>query len=258
MRLIQTMTPLQRGFTLVEMMISIALGIIVTGALATFAVSMVRSNSENISMTRLTQDLRASMNVAVREVRRSGYDSNAVTTALSSSDPSAYLTVVADQANSCVTYTYDRGESPKKTESRAFRLNATSGTMQMKVDSAAVDCASGTGWSDVSDPNVVQITKFTPKLMETRFCGELGEYKDSDGNYHAVLARGSVRTLAVCVKGNLRSDSSISRHVSDVIRLRTERLKFNTNEPVDTKCTAAEKAADAVVTVEEWNKECAG
>lgn len=246
----------QRGFTLIELMVAITLGLIVTGALVAFTVSMVSANSENIRMTRLTQDLRTSMSIATREVRRSGYDSESVNTALTSTNPSTYVELEADAGNSCVTYTYDRGDAT--TESRGFRLNAATGTMQMKIDSATVNCTSGTGWSDVSDPNVVRITKFAPRLMETRFCGELGEYKDAAGVDRAVLARGAVRTLAVCVKGDLRSDPGISRHVSDLIRLRTEELIFNELEPAGTKCTTGEKAADTIVTLEEWNKECAG
>lgn len=249
---------LPRGFTLIELMVAITLGLIVIGSLVAFTVSTVRSNNENVRMTRLTQDLRASMNLAVREVRRSGYDSTSVTKALTTQDPSRYLALTADEANSCVTYTYDRGGAA--TESRGFKLNAATGALQMKVASAAVDCASGTGWEDISDPNVVQITKFVPRLVETRFCGELGEYKDpaDPTKSLAILARGSVRTLAVCVKGNLRADAGISRHVTDVIRLRAERLNFQTKEPSGTKCTVAEQKADAPIVIAEWNKECAG
>ena len=247
-----------RGFTLIELMVSITLGLIVTGALVAFTVSTVQSNSDNVKMTRLTQDLRTSMNVALREVRRAGYDSISVTKALTTSDPSKYLQLKADEGKSCVTYTYDRGNST--TESRGFKLNPNTGALQMKVASSVVDCDSATGWENVSDTNVVQMTKFVPRLSETRFCAELGEYKDpADATKTlAIIARGSVRTLAVCVKGNLRSDQALSRHVSDIVRLRAERLNFFTKEPAGTKCTAAEKAADAAILIDDWNKECAG
>lgn len=245
-----------RGFSLIELMVAITLGLIVMGSLVTFTVSMVSANSANIRMTRLTQDLRTSMNIATREVRRSGYDSGSVNTALTSNDPSGYLDLEVDEANSCVTYTYDRGDAT--TESRGFRLGA--GALQMKVGSGAtpISCTSADGWENVSDPNVVTITEFTPRLFETRFCGELGEYKDETGTDYAVLARGGVRTLAVCVKGNLNADPGISRHVGDLIRLRAEELDFNDMEPVGTECTVDERAADTIVTVEDWNQECAG
>jgi prepilin-type N-terminal cleavage/methylation domain-containing protein len=259
------------GFTLIELMVAITLGLIVIGSLVAFTVSTVRANNENVRMTRLTQDLRTSMNLAVREVRRSGYDATSVTRALTTEDPSNFLDLTVDEDTDCVTYTYDRDETT--TESRGFKLNTGTGALQMKVSDTTVDCDSAAGWEDISDPNVVEITKFKPRLIETRFCGELGTYPDpADATKElAILARGAVRTLAVCVKGNLRADASISRYVTDVIRLRAEGLDFNTTEPPTTKCTADESATydpaagaayDAAsarsIDVIKWNQECAG
>lgn len=256
-----TSKPLHRvaqvGFTLVELMIGLTLGLIVLGSLVAFTTSMVRSNTESVRLTRLTEDLRTGMNLVTREVRRSGFDSESVNSALTSSAPTAYADLVVQEAPGCVVYEYDLGDASK--EFRGFKLDSASGTLSMKVASSAVTCASSDGWSPISNPDVVRITKFTPRLFQTRFCGELGEYTSkADGKTYAVLAKGRVRTLALCVKGELRSDASISRHLTDVMRLRTEGLQFFDTEPVGTKCTAAERASDLIIAVDEWNKECAG
>ena len=185
----------QSGFTLVELMIGITLGLVVTGSLVAFTTSMVRANSDNVRLMRLTEDLRTGMNLMTREVRRSGYDNESVNSALTSKAPSAYsdLTVETKTAGRIV-YEYDLGDASK--EFRGFRLDSVSGALEMKVASSKVACDSMDGWSAISNPDVVHVTKFTPRLFQTRFCGELGEYtKKSDGKTYAVLAKGKVRTL---------------------------------------------------------------
>lgn len=243
---------LARGFTVIELMVAITLGLIVMGALVAFVVSSVTSYSDNARLTRLTQDLRTSLGIVVREVRRSGYDSSSVTKALTSEDPSRYVLVKADEANNCVSYTYDRGATA--TESRGFKLNTATGALQMKVASTTVDCTSASGWEDVSDPNVVEVTKFIPRLTEEKFCSELGDYTDAAGVPRRVIAKGAVRTLAVCVKGRLRADQTISRHVVDVVRLRADSVQFDKLASQTTKCPALVPAAPPDVVA--WNTEC--
>lgn len=58
------------GFTLVELLVGMAVGIIVIGAAVAFIVSSVRANSENLRSIRLTQELRALTELIGREIRR--------------------------------------------------------------------------------------------------------------------------------------------------------------------------------------------
>ncbi len=61
------------GFSLVELMIGITLGlIIISGVLGVFS-STVKNQSDNLKMSRLNQELRAVMDVMARDIRRAGY-----------------------------------------------------------------------------------------------------------------------------------------------------------------------------------------
>ena len=60
----------QAGVTLVELMISLVLGLIVTGAVLALIASIMKSNSETIEATRLTQELRGMSDILAMEVRR--------------------------------------------------------------------------------------------------------------------------------------------------------------------------------------------
>ena len=116
-----TTTPLpsrrQAGFSLVELMVAMVAGLIVIGAVIVFTISTVQAYSENIRSSRLTQELRTSMNILAREVRRAGYDSASVTRVLTATNPSNFNAV---SAAGCVVYRYDRGvagAAPGATES---------------------------------------------------------------------------------------------------------------------------------------------
>jgi len=60
-----------RGFSLVEMMVSILIGMIVAAGAVGLIVAIARSNSETIQATRVNQELRALASVIGDEVRRS-------------------------------------------------------------------------------------------------------------------------------------------------------------------------------------------
>lgn len=104
---------LARGFGLVEMMVSIVPGMIVSGAAVAFVLSTLSSNTAFVRTARLNQDLRSNMDFVSRELRRAGYDENALRyIALSASNnvtsPFASMKIVREASdNSCIIYAYD-------------------------------------------------------------------------------------------------------------------------------------------------------
>lgn len=65
-----TMPGSSRGFSLIEMMISVTIGLIVAAGAVTLIVAIDRSNTETIQATRLTQELRALSGVIADDVKR--------------------------------------------------------------------------------------------------------------------------------------------------------------------------------------------
>ena len=57
------------GFSLVELMIAMVVGLIVVGAVLALVVSMIRANNQTIQATRLTQELRATAAVIASEAK---------------------------------------------------------------------------------------------------------------------------------------------------------------------------------------------
>lgn len=66
------------GFTLIELMIAMSIGLIVIGSAIALMVSVMRANSENMQSTRLTQELRALTDIVARELRRARYNENTI------------------------------------------------------------------------------------------------------------------------------------------------------------------------------------
>lgn len=90
----------QRGVSLVELMIALVAGLVVTGAAVALILAMLKSNAETIKATRLTQELRTTAEVIARDMRR----------ARSVSDPIANVDV-ATKVNGCNTISPAAGAS---------------------------------------------------------------------------------------------------------------------------------------------------
>jgi len=58
------------GFSLVELMIALVVGLIVVGAVLALILSMIRANNQTIQATRLTQELRATAAVIASDLKR--------------------------------------------------------------------------------------------------------------------------------------------------------------------------------------------
>jgi prepilin-type N-terminal cleavage/methylation domain-containing protein len=112
------------GFTLVEMMVALVAGLIVSAAVIAFLLASMRSNGEYVQSTRLTQELRNTLDLVVRDLSRAGYNDDALgldslpvaspfapvflkdaAPTVTAGTPSTYGNADVD---GCVLYAYDR------------------------------------------------------------------------------------------------------------------------------------------------------
>ena len=108
-----------RGFTLIELMIALVAGLIVSYAVVAFTMASMKSNAEYVQSAKLTQTLRNTLDLVVRDLRRAGYDDAAVTRLAGGADSTAVGTspfspLLLETGNptptngSCIIYAYDR------------------------------------------------------------------------------------------------------------------------------------------------------
>ena len=261
-----------RGFGLVELMVSIIPGLVVSGAAVAFVVSSLDSNTDFVRSTRFNQDLRSNMDFVTRELRRAGYDENSMKyIALSASSnitsPFASVKVVRDaQDNSCVIYAYDGKTAasggvggPGKIDTAAGEVRAIRrmtrtvngrlvGVMEVAQTSAAatsLDC-DGDGPDYDSYPAACNdATGWCPlsdplQIDITRF----RIVDDSLWTPPTAVANGSkVRDLDLTMGGVLVGASEYVREMQASVRVRAECLRpvaaTNTPDTTGTLCDTA-------------------
>lgn len=113
-----------KGFSLVEMMVALAASLVVSAAVIAFLLSSMKSNGDYVQSTRLTQELRNTLDLVSRDLSRAGYNDHALSldslpiaspfapVFIKDAAPQTTAGVPASYANAdpdgCVLYAYDR------------------------------------------------------------------------------------------------------------------------------------------------------
>ncbi len=247
------------GFSLIELMVAMVIGLIVSGAVLAFTVSSVRANSEYVQAVRLTQELRAVGQFVDSELRRAGYDEAALsyvasTSATEFSDFSPILVDDTADAN-CVIYAYDRSPgNPGQVdlanqEVRGIRRStvtidgeevgviemAESDTAAPACDGAAPDytkfpvgCNTTSGWCAFSDPRTVGIDTF-----DINVGGDAGNSHGTQELTSIGYTPMQIREFKVSLVGHLRSNAAVTQSLSLNVKVRANCLR-----ELMTKCNA--------------------
>ncbi len=129
------------GFGLIEMMIALVLGLIVSGSVIAFIGSVVRANAQTIRVTRLNQELRSVSEVIGHELRRARALSDPLVDIGNPSGATHVSSIGISVNGSCITYGY--GGSGQG-DFRALWLDA-GGNIELARGSTAQACTDGTG-----------------------------------------------------------------------------------------------------------------
>ncbi len=230
------------GFSLVEMMIAIVAGLILVGSTLGFTLSGVRSNTDFVNATYLTQELRGVMDLVTRELKRAGYDQHAIDGVGAGSvfkskfapmkffpTPSANSTIA-----SCVILAYDskantasnRPGAIANSERRGIRINAEKQAIEYNLGSTALpDCSSEganyaaypptcnatSGWCALTNPQRVKVTRFD---LDTHNTKSIPSTSTSPGL--------TIRVMKVTLVGALNTDSNVVRSLVDEVRIRAD------------------------------------
>jgi prepilin-type N-terminal cleavage/methylation domain-containing protein len=247
----------QGGVTLVELMIALAAGVVVSAAAVAFLMATFRSNADYVQSTRLTQELRNTLDLATRDLQRAGYDDNALTYVGNSNvSPFAPLciasmaapTCVTDTtAGSCVLYGYDRTypngtTTPSGTagtvdvgngEVRGLRLNSvtvngrTVGVLEYAVSSGSTRPA--------CDGASADYTTFPATCNSTSLWCPLSDGSKLDITALTIANNGSstssggiamgVRRLDIGMTGRIAGSTDFTRNVRASVKVRADCMR---------------------------------
>ena len=146
-----------QGFTLIELMISIVLGLIVVSAVLGLIVSNLQNANAVTRGVRVTQESRALTEIMTRELRRAGYDGSGMTRIGSGTNATTFraITILAGPncpssgTNCCIKYAYDsNGDGVASAgEFRMFSRDVVNGRGVVRygrfANAAAVACDGG-------------------------------------------------------------------------------------------------------------------
>jgi prepilin peptidase dependent protein B len=200
------------GFSLVETLVALAIGLLVVSAAIVAVNGSLRENHRLVLDARLHQDLRTAVEVMTRDLRRAGHWAGASTGhtlnpyALALA-PAAFDAKPLDQ----IAFAYSRDAVENHildpNERFAYRLRRSAIEMQL-----------GQGnWQAMTDAGTMTVSSlsFTPQLQEI----ELTESRDG-----ACQPRLQVRSIALRIDAHATADRRIARSVQSVVRLRNDHV----------------------------------
>lgn len=218
----------QRGLSLVEMMVGVAVGLFVVAGAAMLAASQLGENRRLLLETQVQQDLRATLDIVTRELRRSGYHNTAHTLLWSADDPqrqprtNIWAGLTYSQGGEVVSYAYDRSGATATDYGyrlAAITINGSSrGVVRQRVGNSAPQ--------DLTDVHTLDVTTFTvqPQVVaaEQLACPRL-----CAGDTQDCWPTRMVTHVLVTISGRAPSDPNIVRTMSSRVRLRNDAVKSN-------------------------------
>lgn len=232
----------QRGLSIVEMMVGVAIGLLVVAAAALVVSSQLVENRRLMLETQVQQDLRAAADIITRELRRAGswnVNNSARNAAWYSGGAGVtcnfYATINVGAPTTEVDYRYWRQSG--QDGPLGFRLSggkiqyaltASNPPPQSSCLSTVTAITPSTGWQDLTDSKVMTVTTFSvapPALPPAPLqlpCPKL--CADGTTDCWPTVA---VRELIVTLVGEAVSDPSVQRTITSNVRLRNDWVQFN-------------------------------
>ena len=212
----------QRGFGLIEMLISTALSLLAVTIMVVLMASTLGTGTATIQMSRLTHELRSSIQLMSRDLRRANYHSGFLNCFANINcrvdlDIANYVnTIHINDAGNCFWYWLDRDSDANLANDAVggFRYSTIGsvGVLQMRVGgNAAADCDNADGWELITDPDIVDIVSFS--------------ISTADSYTEILSAAGDVQTvekIRLTINGQMASNPGVNREIQDLILIRND------------------------------------
>lgn len=221
----------QRGITLVELMVGIAVGLFIVAAASFMLSNQLEDNRRLILDTQLQQDLRSATDLVSRDLRRAGYWGNAekgvwLRGVAGAANP--YTDIVAsegEEGGSEATYTYslDAQQTPAVPENDVVDGYDNSG---FRLKDGAIELLLGR-WQQVTDPETLKITNFKIKLTKQnieleRVCVKTRADGGVCGGGGICPPVQEVREFVVRIDGEATNDATVKRSMRSTVRVRND------------------------------------
>ena len=219
--------------SLVELMVGITIGLFIVAAASLLVSNQLVDNRRLLLETQLQQDMRATMDIMSRQLRRAGARRENDSVGLLVGGPGLpgrfdpeYTGVVISAAGSEISFDYHLNASSDEylTTGRIERnwgFKLTDGRVRTSL-------ARDGGWQDLTDRSTVNVTnlRFTEVTRASQVvpCPKL-----CPGGGTACWPRADVRTYRIVLQAQAASDAQVVRRLESTVRLRNDLPAFNAN-----------------------------
>ena len=214
----------RHGMSLVELMVGIAVGLFIVAAATTLMANQLSDNRRLLVETQIQQDLRASMDIITRQLRRAG----ALDILQAQSGLATATGVGGVRAQARFTTVTPAAIASSDVEFGFFRNMGDQGPYRFKLENDGIktQVGGGGGLHELTDVNVMKVTAFTvtPAVVAsaTLPCPKL-----CPDNTAACWPRLVVRDYTVTMDAQAKNDATVRRTMSSTVRLRNDWVQFN-------------------------------
>jgi len=212
----------QNGFSLIELMMSMTVGLLLTSGVITMFTGSLKNTNEFVLLTKLDQDLQGVMDLIASEIRRTGYDGDSI------DGDDTNFGVENNSTSNCLLYSYDdksSGMLGMKDTGDYYGIRHSNN--QVFFGKYTIDCTSGY-WNPINDVNTVQITDLTftyndlcLNLVDNSDCTVITSSSPSSGD--KLLWK---KQIQISITGNYTNDSNnYSRTITNTVRLYNDVLQ---------------------------------
>ncbi len=224
----------QRGMGLVELMVGITVGLIVTAGAAVVATRQINEHRRLMLEVQMQQDLRIAADLLQQEMRRAGYrglpasgvweparNGGATPAADAASSPYAELTL---GANTDLYYRYAKATggvlntSNVLANNEQFGVRWDTGNQALYIQLGLVN--GRPNWQPITDPDVVKITNFVPSIVTQQI--PLDDLCDPSCKALGNCPTQTIRRVDFTIQAVAKSDPNVTRTLNVKEKIRTD------------------------------------
>lgn len=205
-----------RGVTLVELLVTLTISGLILIGIVDFYVVNVQHNKTMLNVAKLDQELNLAMNIMANDIKRAGYWANAQDDFGSTENNNPFMedsktdVEVGGSGNSCILFSYDKDDDGTF-DDEMFGIRLEDNAIRLRTETSSFGCSgSSASWTDLTDPNVINVSALTFTLTTTDITLASG----------ATMQR---RIVDISITANLTNDTSISRTLTRKIVVRNDK-----------------------------------
>lgn len=220
---------LSLGMSMIELLIGVAIGLFILAGASAMFVGNVTNSRRLLLEAQINQDLRSTMDLVARDLRRGAYWGNALSGTIASGSGSVtpanpYATVTFASPQILYSYTRDTSENNTLDTAELFGFKLVNGFIQMCLGGSSLYVCSN--WQTLTNTDILTINTFDITPTETTLDIRASCAKTCTDANPALpnCPRVQVRSYDIVLTGTSKTDAAVSRTLRSKVRVRNDSM----------------------------------